>query len=112
MSAKVVSFEALHRFTRDAFLRVGLSQTDAATGADVLVTTDAWGVFTHGTKCLAGYVRRLQAGGQRGGGGARGVGGGGGWGAGGGGLGPRGGGLGGVGGGGGRQGGAGGLPRL
>lgn len=60
-----VAYDALHAFTRDALLAAGLSATDAATGADVLVTTDAWGVFTHGTKCLAGYLRRLQAGGLR-----------------------------------------------
>ncbi len=33
--------------------------------ADVLVTTDTMGVFTHGTKSLRGYVRRLRAGGLR-----------------------------------------------
>lgn len=60
-----VSFEELHAFTRAAFCESGLSEKDATTGADVLVTTDAWGVFTHGTKCLAGYLRRLKAGGLR-----------------------------------------------
>ena len=40
-----------------------MSEADARTGADVLVTTDAWGVFTHGTKSLAGYLKRLKAGG-------------------------------------------------
>ena len=38
---------------------------DAATGAEVLSTTDGWGVFTHGSKALRGYLRRLQAGGLR-----------------------------------------------
>jgi LDH2 family malate/lactate/ureidoglycolate dehydrogenase len=42
-----------------------MSEADAATGAEVLTTTDAWGVFTHGTKSLAGYLRRLKAGGIR-----------------------------------------------
>ncbi len=60
-----VSFDELHDFTKAAFQSVGVSETDATTGADVLVTTDAWGVFTHGTKCLFGYLRRLQAGGLR-----------------------------------------------
>ena len=64
-TATRVSVETLHAFTRDAFQHTGLSPADATTGADVLVTTDAWGVFTHGTKCLAGYLRRLQAGGLR-----------------------------------------------
>src|SRR5205814_4072148 len=36
---------------------------DARTTADVLVTTDTWGTFTHGTKALRGYVRRLRGGG-------------------------------------------------
>lgn len=40
-----------------------MSESDARTGADALATTDAWGVFTHGTKSLAGYLRRLKAGG-------------------------------------------------
>lgn len=69
VATRAVTFDALHAFTRSAFESAGLSATDAATGADVLATTDAWGVFTHGTKCLAGYLRRLQAGGLR----ARGV---------------------------------------
>ncbi len=61
----LVPFDALHVFTRDAFVAAGMSEADAMTGADVLATTDAWGVFTHGTKCLAGYLRRLQCGGLR-----------------------------------------------
>ena len=65
MSSKIISYANLHRFTRDAFRHVGMSEGDAETGADVLATTDAWGVFTHGTKSLAGYLRRLKAGGLR-----------------------------------------------
>lgn len=68
MSQARVPVPALREFTASAFRRLGLSEPDAATGADVLVTTDAWGVFTHGTKCLAGYLRRLKAGGLRPGG--------------------------------------------
>jgi LDH2 family malate/lactate/ureidoglycolate dehydrogenase len=60
---RVISFGKLHAFTKAAFESVGLSPADAATGADVLVTTDAWGVFTHGTKNLRGYLRLLKAGG-------------------------------------------------
>src|SRR5256885_3275919 len=65
MIQSVVSFQSLHRFTSEAYRHAGLSDLDATTGADVLATTDAWGVFTHGTKCLSGYLRRLQAGGLR-----------------------------------------------
>jgi len=32
----------------------------------VLSTTDVWGVFTHGSKALRGYLRRLRAGGDLG----------------------------------------------
>jgi len=64
-SAMTVPFAALHRFCEEAFLCAGLSDADATVGADVLATTDAWGVFTHGTKLLRGYLRRLQAGGLR-----------------------------------------------
>jgi LDH2 family malate/lactate/ureidoglycolate dehydrogenase len=60
-----ISFDDLHRFTCETLRATGVDETDAATVADVLVTTDAWGVFTHGTKLLAGYLRRLEAGGLR-----------------------------------------------
>ena len=64
-ASRTVTFDALHAFTKAAFQTTGLSEANATTGADVLATTDAWGVFTHGTKSLAGYLRRLQAGGIR-----------------------------------------------
>ncbi len=64
-STRIVSYAALHRFTARAFQQVGLSEADASTGADVLALTDAWGTFTHGTKSLRGYLRRLKAGGLR-----------------------------------------------
>ena len=61
--AQKVSYQQLHTFTKGAFQAVGLSAADAQTAADVLVTTDAWGVFTHGTKNLHGYAKLLKAGG-------------------------------------------------
>jgi len=60
-----VSCDALRRFVAKAFVSAGLSAADAAAGAEVLVTTDAWGIFTHGTKNVRGYLRRLKAGGLR-----------------------------------------------
>ena len=60
-----ISLPQLRAFGRDAFERAGLNGPDADTGAEVLSTTDAWGVFTHGTKALRGYLRRLRAGGLR-----------------------------------------------
>jgi LDH2 family malate/lactate/ureidoglycolate dehydrogenase len=64
-SIRITSYEALHRFTAKAFQRAGLSEVDAKTGADVLAITDAWGTFTHGTKNIRGYLRRLKLGGLR-----------------------------------------------
>jgi len=64
-AATTISLPQLRAFCRDAFERAGLSGPDSGTGAEVLSTTDAWGVFTHGSKALRGYLRRLQAGGLR-----------------------------------------------
>ena len=60
-----ITLSRLENLCDDAFRRAGLSAADAATGAGVLSTTDAWGVFTHGSKALRGYLRRLLAGGLR-----------------------------------------------
>jgi ureidoglycolate dehydrogenase (NAD+) len=60
-----ITLPRLEALCDEAFRRAGLSAADAATGAEVLSTTDAWGVFTHGSKALRGYLRRLLAGGLR-----------------------------------------------
>lgn len=60
-----VTYETLRQFTATAFVHAGLAPEDAATGAEVLAMTDAWGVYTHGTKLLRGYLRRFKAGGLR-----------------------------------------------
>lgn len=61
----LISIEALTSFCKNALTRVGLSPAGAQTTAEALVTTDAMGVFTHGTKLLSGYLSRLQGGGYR-----------------------------------------------
>jgi LDH2 family malate/lactate/ureidoglycolate dehydrogenase len=53
----------LEQFCIEALTKVGVSQIDARTTAEVLVTTDTWGIFTHGTKNLRGYIRRIRGGG-------------------------------------------------
>ncbi len=58
-----VSVGNLRAFCIEAFCRVGMREADARTAADVLVTTDVLGVFTHGTRNLPKYLRRLRAGG-------------------------------------------------
>ena len=60
-----ISIKSLTQFCLTALTRVGLSQADAETTAKALVTTDAMGVFTHGTKLLAGYLNKLKGGGYR-----------------------------------------------
>lgn len=60
-----ISMESLTQFCLNALTRVGLSRADAETTATALVTTDAMGVFTHGTKLLAGYLSKLKGGGYR-----------------------------------------------
>jgi len=60
-----VSRDDLRRFVINALNSVELRETDAANTADALVTTDAMGVFTHGTKLLSGYLKKLQGGGYQ-----------------------------------------------
>src|SRR5689334_23695204 len=66
MTARRIPFDDLHAFCRAALLRAGACDEHAAIAADALATTDSWGVFTHGSKLLPGYVRRLRAGGIKG----------------------------------------------
>ena len=55
----------LESFCVEALLKVGVNLDDARTTAVALVTTDSWGIFTHGVKNLHGYIRRIRAGGLR-----------------------------------------------
>src|SRR5213595_1855910 len=58
-----VSVQNLHAFCVEALTKADVPEADARTTADVLVTTDTWGTFTHGTKAMRAYVRRLRGGG-------------------------------------------------
>ncbi|MCA9430317.1 MAG: Ldh family oxidoreductase [Candidatus Omnitrophica bacterium] len=49
-----IGVESLTRFCIEAMTRVGVSESDAKITADALVTTETWGVHTHGTKLLPG----------------------------------------------------------
>jgi LDH2 family malate/lactate/ureidoglycolate dehydrogenase len=53
----------LEAFCIAALKKIGMSEADARTTAEVLVTTDTWGVHTHGVKSLRHYIRRLTGGG-------------------------------------------------
>ena len=46
-----------------AMLKAGMREADALVTADVLVTTDTWGVYTHGTKQLRPLLRHMRDGG-------------------------------------------------
>ncbi|MCC6494312.1 MAG: Ldh family oxidoreductase [Pirellulales bacterium] len=60
-----VSIAALEGFCFRVLTASGVREPDARTTTAALVTPDSWGVFTHGTKLLRGYARRLRAGGLR-----------------------------------------------
>ena len=63
--ATCVSVQDLHAFCMRALRHVGVNQVHSQTVADVLVMTDTWGTFTHGTKLLPGYIKRFQGGGLK-----------------------------------------------
>lgn len=58
-----IRLEDLREFSVKALMSAGVSENDANTVADVLITTDTFGVVTHGTKNLYPYVQKMQAGG-------------------------------------------------
>ena len=60
-----VPVQALDSFCIEALQKAGVSPAHAKIVADTLVTTDSWGVFTHGTKLLRDYIKRVRAGGLR-----------------------------------------------
>ena len=60
-----VSVDDLHAFCMTALRTAGATQSHAQIVSDTLVTTDTWGTFTHGTKLLRDYLRRVRAGGLR-----------------------------------------------
>lgn len=54
--------EELHRFCVDAMVASGLSKSHAEATAEVLVRTDAWGTFTHGTRQTLPLMRNVKTG--------------------------------------------------
>ena len=55
----------LEDFCIGVLRKCGFGEADARTTTDVLVTTDTMGIYTHGTKALRGYVKRVRAGGVK-----------------------------------------------
>lgn len=60
---KKIHLDQLHGFTEKVMTACGMCPENARIVADVLVGTDTFGVTTHGTKNLYGYVQKIQAGG-------------------------------------------------
>ncbi len=60
-----ISVADLESFCLEALTKAGVGDADARATTDVLVTTDTWGTFTHGTKALRAYIRRLRGGGLK-----------------------------------------------
>ena len=56
------SYESLYEFSNHIFLKIGCSETDAATATKVLLSADLRGVDSHGIARLSGYVRLWEAG--------------------------------------------------
>lgn len=53
----------LYDFVRLSLQKYGMSEEDAKVTASCLVKTDKWGIYTHGTKNLYGYIQKALAGG-------------------------------------------------
>ena len=60
---KKIKISELHRFSVASLVAAGLSEENAEITADTLITTDTFGVLTHGTKNLYQYIQKMQAGG-------------------------------------------------
>ena len=55
-----IRLENLEAFCIRAMRCAGMDEQDAQTTARVLVTTDSWGTFTHGTKQLRGLLKNFR----------------------------------------------------
>lgn len=58
-----VHIEDLKSFCFDVLVKEGMNNGDAKITAEVLVETDAFGTYSHGTKNLGGYIKKAHAGG-------------------------------------------------
>ena len=57
-----VTPQGLEDFCVQAMLRAGMSEKDARVTAKVLVQTDMWGTFTHGSKQVRGLMKNYRDG--------------------------------------------------
>ena len=58
-----IAIADLQHFVMECLLSTGLNDNDCRVTSEALVSTDALGVFTHGSKLLVGYLKKLRGGG-------------------------------------------------
>lgn len=58
-----IKIDELKSFAVAALLKAGVAKNNADLVADVLVTTDMFGIMTHGTRNLEQYIKKMEAGG-------------------------------------------------
>jgi L-2-hydroxycarboxylate dehydrogenase (NAD+) len=61
MSLTLFSFEQLHAFAREIFVKIGCNEEDAMLATNVLLSADLRGIDSHGIARLSGYVRLWDA---------------------------------------------------
>jgi L-2-hydroxycarboxylate dehydrogenase (NAD+) len=61
MSLTLFSYEQLHRFAREIFVKIGCNEEDATLATNVLLSADLRGIDSHGIARLSGYVRLWDA---------------------------------------------------
>ncbi len=62
MAGRRIKASDLKVFCVEAMVKAGLRPDDADLTAEVLVTTDTWGTFTHGTRQLRGLLKNVRDG--------------------------------------------------
>lgn len=60
---KKINLKELEAFSAAVLQKAGLTEEYARITTEVLTTTDTFGVLSHGTKNLLGYIQKMQAGG-------------------------------------------------
>ena len=58
-----IKIQELQQFSTKALRAAGLNETNSKIVSEALVTTDMFGVISHGTKNLLNYILKIQAGG-------------------------------------------------
>jgi L-2-hydroxycarboxylate dehydrogenase (NAD+) len=61
MSVRLFTYDQLFNFSKDVFIKIGCSESDASLAARVLISADVRGIDSHGVARLIGYVRLWEA---------------------------------------------------